>query len=41
MGCVGRDGKLFDCIFFYGKVDIRVLKKLIVDGDGSFEQKEW
>jgi bloom syndrome protein len=39
-GRAGRDGKPSDCILFYGKADIRVLKKLIADGDGSFEQKE-
>ncbi|KOS16967.1 ATP-dependent DNA helicase hus2/rqh1 [Escovopsis weberi] len=36
----GRDGNPSDCILFYGKGDIRVLKKLISDGDGSAEQKE-
>lgn len=39
-GRAGRDGKPSDCILFYGKADIRVLKKLISDGDGSWEQKE-
>ncbi|KAH8179953.1 DEAD/DEAH box helicase domain-containing protein [Sarocladium implicatum] len=39
-GRAGRDGKPSDCILFYGKADIRVLKKLISDGDGSYEQKE-
>lgn len=39
-GRAGRDGKPSDCILFYGKGDIRVLKKLIADGDGSDEQKE-
>jgi bloom syndrome protein len=39
-GRAGRDGKPSDCILFYGKADIRVLKKLIQDGDGSWEQKE-
>ncbi|EFY90903.1 QDE3 protein [Metarhizium acridum CQMa 102] len=39
-GRAGRDGKPSDCILFYGKADIRVLKKLITDGDGNNEQKE-
>lgn len=39
-GRAGRDGKPSDCILFYGKMDIRVLKKMIIDGDGNREQKE-
>ncbi|CAM1506893.1 Fc.00g065340.m01.CDS01 [Cosmosporella sp. VM-42] len=39
-GRAGRDGKPSDCILFYGKGDIRVLKRLIQDGDGSEDQKE-
>lgn len=39
-GRAGRDGKPSDCILFFGKGDIRVLKKMIVDGDGNQEQKE-
>ncbi|KAL7932788.1 hypothetical protein V8C35DRAFT_306785 [Trichoderma chlorosporum] len=39
-GRAGRDGKPSDCILFYGKADIRVLKRLIMDGDGSKDQKE-
>lgn len=39
-GRAGRDGKPSDCILFYGKGDIRVLKKLIADGEGNDEQKE-
>lgn len=39
-GRAGRDGKPSDCILFYGKQDIRVLKRMISDGDGSHEQKE-
>ncbi|RDA94471.1 hypothetical protein CP533_2296 [Ophiocordyceps camponoti-saundersi (nom. inval.)] len=39
-GRAGRDGKPSDCILFFGKADIRVLKRLIADGEGSMEQKE-
>ncbi|PNY22659.1 ATP-dependent DNA helicase hus2/rqh1 [Tolypocladium capitatum] len=39
-GRAGRDGKPSDCILFYGKGDIRVLKRLIADGEGNDEQKE-
>lgn len=39
-GRAGRDGNPSDCILFYGKGDIRVLKRLIADGDGNREQKE-
>ncbi|RCI15173.1 hypothetical protein L249_6880 [Ophiocordyceps polyrhachis-furcata BCC 54312] len=39
-GRAGRDGKPSDCILFFGKADIRVLKKLIADGEGSLEQRE-
>ncbi|KAF4955377.1 hypothetical protein FSARC_11863 [Fusarium sarcochroum] len=39
-GRAGRDGNPSDCVLFYGKADIRVLKKLIADGEGSHEQKE-
>lgn len=39
-GRAGRDGDPSDCILFYGKQDIRILKKLIADGDGNNEQKE-
>ncbi|KAL7787532.1 hypothetical protein V8C37DRAFT_390204 [Trichoderma ceciliae] len=39
-GRAGRDGNPSDCILFYGKADIRVLKRLIMDGDGSKDQKE-
>ncbi|KAH7150605.1 P-loop containing nucleoside triphosphate hydrolase protein [Fusarium sp. MPI-SDFR-AT-0072] len=39
-GRVGRDGEPSDCILFYGKQDIRILKKLIADGEGNNEQKE-
>ncbi|KAL7770026.1 hypothetical protein ACKLNR_001410 [Fusarium oxysporum f. sp. zingiberi] len=35
-----RDGDPSDCILFYGKQDIRILKKLIADGEGNNEQKE-
>ncbi|RMJ05019.1 hypothetical protein CDV36_014307 [Fusarium kuroshium] len=39
-GRAGRDGNPSDCILFYGKGDIRILRKLIADGEGSEEQKE-
>lgn len=39
-GRAGRDGKPSDCILYYGKGDIRVLKSLIANGEGSAEQKE-
>lgn len=39
-GRAGRDGKPSDCILLYGKADIRVLKKLILDSEGNAEQKE-
>ncbi|KAL5603830.1 hypothetical protein FOVSG1_006580 [Fusarium oxysporum f. sp. vasinfectum] len=39
-GRAGRDGDPSDCILFYGKQDIRILKKLVADGEGNNEQKE-
>ncbi|RBA11841.1 bloom syndrome protein [Fusarium proliferatum] len=39
-GRAGRDGDPSNCILFYGKQDIRILKKLIADGEGNNEQKE-
>lgn len=39
-GRAGRDGKPSDCILLYGRRDITVLKKLILDGEGNAEQKE-
>ncbi|KAH7196237.1 P-loop containing nucleoside triphosphate hydrolase protein [Fusarium oxysporum] len=39
-GRVGKDGDPSDYILFYGKQDIRILKKLIADGEGNNEQKE-
>ncbi|KAL5592563.1 hypothetical protein FOBRF1_013589 [Fusarium oxysporum] len=39
-GRAGRDGDPSDCILFYGKQDIRILKRLIADGEGNNEQKE-
>ncbi|KAL5592680.1 hypothetical protein FOBRF1_013706 [Fusarium oxysporum] len=39
-GRAGRDGDPSDCILFYGKQDIRILKKLIADSEGNNEQKE-
>ncbi|KAJ4163414.1 hypothetical protein LMH87_005146 [Akanthomyces muscarius] len=39
-GRAGRDGKPSDCILLYGRRDITVLKKMILDGEGNAEQKE-
>lgn len=39
-GRAGRDGQPSDCILLYGKADIGVLKRLIMDGEGNKEQKE-
>lgn len=39
-GRAGRDVDPSDCILFYGKQDIRILKKLIADGKGNNKQKE-
>ncbi|OAQ98199.1 hypothetical protein LLEC1_02300 [Akanthomyces lecanii] len=39
-GRAGRDGKPSDCILLYGRRDITVLKKMILDSEGNAEQKE-
>lgn len=39
-GRAGRDGKRSGCYLFYGYQDMAVLKHMIDDGDGSWEQKE-
>ncbi|GAB7352207.1 hypothetical protein MBLNU459_g2681t2 [Dothideomycetes sp. NU459] len=39
-GRAGRDGKRSGCYLFYGYQDMTVLKRMIDEGDGSWEQKE-
>jgi bloom syndrome protein len=39
-GRAGRDGKLSGCYLFYGNQDTIVLRRLIKDGDGSWDQKD-
>ena len=39
-GRAGRDGKVSGCFLYYGYHDTSALKRMIDDGDGSFEQKE-
>lgn len=39
-GRAGRDGKRSGCYLYYGYQDTSRLKKMVDDGDGSWEQKE-
>lgn len=39
-GRAGRDGKRSGCFLFYGYGDTNSLKRMIDEGDGSWEQKE-
>lgn len=39
-GRAGRDGKRSGCFMFYGYGDTNSLKRMIDDGEGSWEQKE-
>lgn len=39
-GRAGRDGKLSGCFLYYGYQDTSALKRMIDDGEGSWEQKE-
>ena len=39
-GRAGRDGRKSGCILYYGYSDTSALRRMIDEGDGSFEQKE-
>ncbi|PKS10579.1 hypothetical protein jhhlp_002333 [Lomentospora prolificans] len=39
-GRAGRDGNPSDCYLYFSHADVRVLRKLISDGEGGWEQKE-
>ncbi|KAK4957740.1 hypothetical protein LTR28_005709, partial [Elasticomyces elasticus] len=39
-GRAGRDGKKSGCYLYYGYQDTSALRKMIDDGEGSFEQKD-
>ena len=39
-GRAGRDGKISGCYLYYGYQDTSALKRMIDDGEGSFEQKD-
>ena len=39
-GRAGRDGKASGCFLYYGYQDTSALKRMIEDGEGSWEQKE-
>ena len=39
-GRAGRDGKRSGCFLYYGYQDTNALRRMIDEGDGSFEQKE-
>ena len=39
-GRAGRDGKVSGCFLYYGYQDTSALKRMIDDGEGSYDQKE-
>lgn len=39
-GRAGRDGKRSGCFMYYGYQDTSMIKRMIDDGEGSYEQKE-